>query len=130
MLKRARARAEGRGGEDGMERESADTNVSIVDRGLQRRGFVIRIVFTRAFLLHNSCLAVCVLPIMAAVITVSKGSLMSIAAPRDKCVMFVGVQGRGVEVRLLREAVARRPWPDFSYDYDFIFFRLAELASY
>lgn len=54
---------------------------------------------------------------MAAVITVSKGSLMSIAAPRDKCVMFVGVQGRGVEVRLLREAVARRPWPDFSYDY-------------
>ena len=80
-------------------------------------GFVIRIVFTRAFLLHNSCLAVCVLPIMAAVITVSKGSLMSIAAPRDKCVMFVGVQGRGVEARLLREAVARRPWPDFSYDY-------------
>lgn len=64
-------------------------------------GFVIRIVFTRAFLLHNSCLAVCVLPIMAAVITVSKGSLMSIAAPRDKCVMFVGVRGRGVEVRAL-----------------------------
>ena len=38
-------------------------------------------------------------PTMAAVIAVSMGSLMSIEAPRGKCVTFVGVQGRGVEAR-------------------------------
>lgn len=55
-------------------------------------------------------------------IAVSKGSLMSIAAPRGKG----GCGGEKVVVLVHAsvdhyEAVASRNWPDFSDGYDFIF---------